>query len=105
MRGSSHHGSPETNLTSIHEGAGLIPGFTQWLRTWCSCELGCRLAATASIRPLAWEPPYAMGAALKSKKKKKKVQWEAMGSVKRSSPGQASSHSQALPSPYFNLQS
>ena len=27
---------------------------------------------TAPIRPLAWEPPYATGAALKKKKKKKK---------------------------------
>ena len=32
--------------------------------------LWCRLAATALIRPLAWELPYAMGAALKSKRKK-----------------------------------
>ena len=31
-----------------------------------------RLAATAPIRPLAWEPPYATGAALKKIKKKKK---------------------------------
>ena len=35
-----------------------------------------RLAATAPIRPLAWEPPYAIGAALEKaklqKKKKKK---------------------------------
>ena len=32
-----------------------------------------KLAATALIRPLAWEPPYAMGVALgKTKKKKKK---------------------------------
>ena len=37
-----------------------------------------RPVATAPIRPLAWEPPYAMGAALekakrpKKKKKKKK---------------------------------
>ena len=30
-----------------------------------------RLAAAALIRPLAWEPPYATGRALKSKKKKK----------------------------------
>ena len=30
-----------------------------------------RLAAVAPIRPLAWEIPYAKGAALKSKKKKK----------------------------------
>ena len=28
--------------------------------------LWCRLAAAAPIRPLAWEPPYAKGAALKS---------------------------------------
>ena len=30
-----------------------------------------RLAATASIRPLAWEPPYAMGVALKKKKRER----------------------------------
>ena len=37
--------------------------------------LWCRPAATALIRPLAWEPPNAMGAAQKDKKKKKdKVQ-------------------------------
>ena len=29
-----------------------------------------RPAAVAPIGPLAWEPPYAIGAALKSKKKK-----------------------------------
>jgi len=31
--------------------------------------LWCRLAATAGIQPLFWEPPYAAGAALKRKKK------------------------------------
>ena len=31
--------------------------------------LWCRSAAAAPIRPLAWEPPYAMGEALKKKKK------------------------------------
>ena len=31
-----------------------------------------RLAATALIGPLAWEPPYAMGVALRRQKKKKK---------------------------------
>ena len=39
--------------------------------------LWCRLAATALIRPLAWEPPYAVEAALEKakrpKKKKKKL--------------------------------
>ena len=34
--------------------------------------LWCRLAATAPIRPLAWEPPYAMGVALEKTKKEKK---------------------------------
>ena len=34
--------------------------------------LWCRLAAVAPIRPLVWEPPYAMNAPLKSKKKKKR---------------------------------
>ena len=30
--------------------------------------LWCRPAAVAPIRPLAWEPPYAVGTALKKKK-------------------------------------
>ena len=38
--------------------------------------LWCRLAAVAPIRPLAWELPYAAGAALKSKKKEKKKEKE-----------------------------
>ena len=41
---------------------GLDP---PWLWLWC------RLVATAPIRPLACEPPYAAEAALKRKKKKK----------------------------------
>ena len=47
-----------TKPTRIHEDVGLIPGLALlWL--WC------RPAAVAPIGPLAWEPPYAMGAALK----------------------------------------
>ena len=34
--------------------------------------LWCRLAAGAPIQPLAWEPPYAEGVVLKSKKKESK---------------------------------
>ena len=35
--------------------------------------LWCRPVATALIGPLAWEPPYATGAAQKTAKKKKKL--------------------------------
>ena len=38
--------------------------------------LWCRPAATAPIRPLAWELPYVMGAALEKDKKKKKKKKE-----------------------------
>ena len=70
----------------IYEDAGSIPGLTQWIRIQHCCELWCRsqtrldpvllwlwckLAAVAPIQPLAWEFPYAMGAALKKKGKKK----------------------------------
>ena len=34
--------------------------------------LWCRLAATAPIGPLAWEPPYALDMAIKRKRKKEK---------------------------------
>ena len=44
---------------------GLDPALL-WLWLWCRPE------ATAPIRPLAWEPPYATSAALERQKKKKK---------------------------------
>ena len=45
------------------------------LRIWLCCELWCRLAAVALIGPLAWEPSYAAGVALKIKKKERKCRF------------------------------
>ena len=67
-----------TNLTGVHEDAGSIPGLAvssgaghrhslDPVLLW----LWCRPTATAPIRPLAWEYPYATGVALKRQKKKK----------------------------------
>ena len=46
-----------------------IPGLAQWVKD--PALLWYWPAATAPIGPLAWEPPYTLGAALKSKKIKK----------------------------------
>ena len=69
-----------TNPTRNHEVMGSVPALAQWVKDrrchelWCRSQtqvdlvllwLCCRLSAVAPIRPLAWEPPYAAGAALK----------------------------------------
>ena len=60
------------NPTSIHEDAGPTPGLDQWAKELALLWLWCRPAATAVIRPLVWEPPYAAGVALKRQKDQKK---------------------------------
>ena len=73
------------NPTRNHEVAGSIPAPAQWVNdpaVAVSCGVGCRRGsdpallclwsrpvATAPIRPLAWEPPYAAGAALEKTNK------------------------------------
>ena len=70
--------------------------------------LWCRLEATALIQPLAWEPPYATGTALKSqkpkakKKKKKKIQLYKVNTFSRSGV-QHRAHTQQYCFVYLNI--
>ena len=54
----------------MHEGMGSTPDLVQWLKDLELLWLWCSLVAKAQIQPLAWELPYAIGAALKRQKKK-----------------------------------
>ena len=56
-----------TNPTRNHEVAGPIPALVQWINDPALLWLWHRPV----IRPLAWEPPYAAGAAQKDQKQKK----------------------------------
>ena len=58
----------------------LLSGLRLWRchELWCRSQkqlwLWCRSAAVAPIRPLAWEPLYAVGVALRTKNKQKNTQ-------------------------------
>ena len=74
-----------TNPTSIHEDEGLIPGLAQSVKdlAWLWVVRQRPEAAALMIQPLAWGPPYALGAALKTqekrRKEKKRVKMNGMG--------------------------
>ena len=67
----SRHGAAETNLTRNHKVACSISGLAQRVKDLVLLWLWHRPVATALIRPLAWEPPYATGVALKKDKNKR----------------------------------
>ena len=78
---------------SIHEDAGLIPGLRLRIHK-LQCRTEMRLgsgfavavakpAAAALSQPLAWETPYATGAAIKQKERKEKKKSKAKKTQKR----------------------
>ena len=67
-------------MRMLLQSLALLSGLRIWCchELWCRSQtqldpvllwLWCRSGATASIRPLAWELPYAAGVALKTKYK------------------------------------
>ena len=61
------------NPNSIYAEASLTPGLAQGVKDlhcrelWCKLQTWLRSRVAAPTRPLAWELPHAVGAALKSK--------------------------------------
>ena len=85
---SSCHGAAERNLTRNHEVAGSVPGLAHQIKDpgchelWCQSQMQLRPSIVVAVvyaggySSLAWEPPYAVGAALKRQKDQKKKKLE-----------------------------
>ena len=80
-KASVRRGAAKANLTRNREVAGPISGLTQWGKDPAWPWLWWRPAAGAPIPPLAWEPPYAAGAALKRKKNNRHFQFRTFFSL------------------------
>ena len=65
-------GSGDAVNCGVDRRCGLDPALL-WL--WC------RLAAAVPIQPLGWEPPYATGTALKTKKKACHAPWNEVSNL------------------------
>ena len=79
-----------------------------WCRSRCSLDLlllwlWCRPVAVAVIRPLAWEPPYAMGTAQEMAKKRPKKKKKKKKTKRRNPPVPSSGSTVSFLSINFNL--
>ena len=60
------------NLTAVTQVMGSIPSLLQWVKGSGIAAAVAWVTAAAQIQSLAWEIPYAAGAAIKKKREREK---------------------------------